>query len=100
MATGSPRILCVGSDLAVLEKPCAVLNVSGYDAASTTPQVAEIVLRSHKFDLIVVSKLSDSDLHRILNLSDGADVLVFDGITISGELISLVAQRLDRQRRA
>jgi hypothetical protein len=86
--------------LAVLENPCAVLNVSGYDAASTTPQVAEIVLRSQKFDLIVVSKLSDSDLHRILNLSDGADVLVFDGITISGELISLVAQRLDRQRRA
>jgi hypothetical protein len=96
----APKILCVESNLAVLESRCAVLKVSGYDAALSTHQLAEIALRSQKFDLIVVSRLSDSDLHRISNLSDDADVLVLEEITLPSELISFVAQRLDRQRRA
>ena len=75
----SPKILCVEDDVAVLESRCAILKFSGYDAASASPQLADIVLRSQKFDLIVVSWLKDSDLHRIINLSDGADVLVLDG---------------------
>ena len=70
MATGSnfgaAKILCVESDVAVLESRCAVLKFSGYDAASATPRVAEIVLRSQKFDLVVVSRLGDSDLHRVI----------------------------------
>jgi hypothetical protein len=96
----APKILCVESNLAVLESRCAILKVSGYDAASTKPKVAEIVLRSQKFDLIVVSGLRDSDLHRVINLSDGADVLVLDELTLPAELILLVGQRLNRQRRA
>jgi hypothetical protein len=65
------------------------------------PQLAEIMLRSQTFDLIVVSTVSDFDLHRILGLSDGAEVLVLDGLTVPAELLSLVAQRLNRhQRRA
>ncbi len=95
------KILCVESDLAVLESRCAVLKISGYDAASASPQVAEILLRSQKFDLIVISRLRDSDLHRVINLSDGAEVLVLDGLTMPSELFSLVNQRLNRhQRRA
>jgi hypothetical protein len=97
---GAPRILCVVSDLAVLESRCAVLKASGYDAASATPRVAEIVLRSQKFDLIVVSSVSDSDLHRVINLSDGAGVLVLEETSMPAELISLVAQRFGRQQRA
>jgi hypothetical protein len=104
MATGSnfgtARILCVELDLDVRESRCAVLKHSGYDAASASPQVAEIVLRSQKFDLVVLSKLSDIDLHRIINLADGAEVLVLDGFTSPSELLSLVAQRLNRQRKA
>jgi hypothetical protein len=96
----APKILCVESDLAVLESRCAVLKVSGYDAASALHRVAEIVLRSQKFDLIVVSRLRDSDLHRVINLSDGADVLVLDALTMPSDLLLLVAQRLDRQERA
>jgi DNA-binding response OmpR family regulator len=76
------KILCVELDLFVLESRCAVLKYSGYNAASASPQVAEILLRSQKFDLIVLSTVSDSDLHRIINLSDGAVVLVLDVRTV------------------
>lgn len=94
--SGAAKILCVEPNLAVLESRCAVLKTSGYDVGSASPQLAEIVLRSQKFDLIVLSWLSDYDLQRIVNLSDGADVLVLDGITTPSELLSLVAQRLQR----
>jgi hypothetical protein len=96
---GAARILCVELDVAVLESRCAVLKVSGYDAASASPQVAEMVLRSRKFDLIVLSRLSDSDLHRVTNFADGADVLVLEELTFPSELLFLVAQRLNRRQR-
>jgi hypothetical protein len=99
--SGAPKILCVESDSAVLETRCAVLNASGYDAASASPRVAAVVLSSQKFDLIVISRVSDSDLQRIINLADGADVLVLEELTMPSELLNLVAQRLNRhQRRA
>jgi hypothetical protein len=91
------KILCVESDPFLLESWCAVLKYSGYDAASASPQVAEIVLRSQKFDLLVISKVGDSDLHRVINLSDGAEVLVLDGLTLPSQLLSLVAQRLQQR---
>jgi DNA-binding response OmpR family regulator len=95
--SGAAKILCVEPDVAMLESRCAVLKYSGYDVASASPQVAETLLRSRKFDLIVLSRLSDSDLHRVINFSDGAEVLVLDGITVPSELLSLVSQRLNRQ---
>jgi len=94
------KILCVESDSAVLESRCAVLKVSGYDAASASPRVAEVLLCSQKFDLIVLSAVIDFDLDRIINLSDGADVLILEGVTMPTELLSLVAQRLNRRQRA
>jgi hypothetical protein len=101
METGSAKTLCVGYDLAVRLARCNVLQYAGYDVASASPQLAEMVLCSHKFDLIVVSSMSDFELHRIINLSDGAEVLVLDELTVPSELLSLVAQRLNRhQRRA
>jgi CheY-like chemotaxis protein len=94
------KILCVENDPAVRESRCAVLKYSGYDPASGSPQLAEILLRIQKFDLIVLSWLSDSDLQRIVNLSDGANLLVLDYLTMPSEMISLVAQRLNGQQRA
>lgn len=58
------------------------------------------MLRSRKFDLIVTSRLSDFDLHRVINLADGADVLVLDALTAPAELLALVAQRLNHRRKA
>jgi hypothetical protein len=95
--TVNAKILCVESDPLLLESRCAVLKHSGYDAASASPQVAEILLRSQKFDLIVISTVSDYDLHRIINFSDGAEVLVLDRLTMPSKLLSLVAQRLNRK---
>jgi DNA-binding response OmpR family regulator len=98
---GAAKILCVELDVAVVESLCAVLKTSGYDAASASPQVAGIVLRRQKFDLLIVSRLGDLDLQTVMNLSDGADVLVLDALTTPSELLTLVAQRLNRhQRRA
>jgi CheY-like chemotaxis protein len=98
---GAPKILCVEADLAVRESRCAVLNKSGYDATAAASQLADIVLRIQKFDLIVLSATSDCDWHRIFNLADGADVLVLDGFTMPLELLWLVAERLSRlQQRA
>jgi DNA-binding response OmpR family regulator len=94
------KILCVERDVAVLKGRCAVLKYAGYDTASASPKVAEILLHSQKFDLIVLSILSEFDLHRIINLADGADVLVIEELTMPSELLSLVAERLDRQRKA
>jgi hypothetical protein len=96
----SPKILCVEHDVAVRKSRCAVLKYSGYDAAPASPREAEILLSSQKFNLLVVSSLDDFALHRIINLSDGADVLVLDMLNVPSELPSLVAERLDRQRRA
>jgi DNA-binding response OmpR family regulator len=99
MNFGAVRILCVEPDAAVLESRCAVLKVSGYNAASASPQLADIMLRTQKFDLLVLSRVSDYDLHRLVNLADGADVLVLEEITFPSELLSLVAQRLSRHQR-
>jgi hypothetical protein len=83
------KILCIEYDVGLLNSRCDVLKYSGFDTASATPQVAEILLRSRKFDLIVLSRLSDFDLH-----ADGADVLVIEPLTTPIELLGLVAQRL------
>jgi DNA-binding response OmpR family regulator len=96
---GAAKILCVEPNLGVLESRCAILKMSGYESISALPDVAEIALRSQKFDLVILSRLSDSDLHRIVNLSDGADVLVLEELTVPSELLSLVGERLNRQRR-
>jgi CheY-like chemotaxis protein len=94
------KILCVEDDMAVRESRCAVLKYSGCDAASASPQVAEIVLRSRKFDLIVVSSVNDRDLVRLVNLSDGAEMLVLDGLTGANELLKLVGRVLNRRQSA
>lgn len=99
MIAPAPRILCVETDLAVGESRCAVLTISGYEAISASAQLAEITLRARKFDLIVLSKLSGHEEHRILNVVDGAEVLVLDGLTMPAELLSLVAERLQSSRK-
>jgi hypothetical protein len=97
---GAAKILCVEPDEAVLESRCAVLTHSGYNVSPASPRLAEIVLRSQKFDLIVLSStVSDYDLNRILNLSDGADVLALDGFTMPSQLLFLVEHRLNRRQR-
>jgi hypothetical protein len=98
---GASKILCVENDLAVLETRCAVLKYSGYDSVSASLQGAEVVLSSRKFDLVVLSGLTEFEQHRILNLADGAQVLVLDMLTLPDHLLALIAEKLNgTQRRA
>jgi hypothetical protein len=97
--SGAATILCVEPDLAIVESQCAVLKYAGYDAASASPQVAETVLRSRGFDLIVLSGINDTDLQRIVNFSDNAEVLVLEEPTSPSQLLSLVEERLNRRQR-
>jgi hypothetical protein len=90
VGTRAAKILCVEYDPVVLESRCAVLKYWG-DAASASPQDAEILLRSQRFDLLIVSSLSDCDLHRIIDLSDGADLVVLKASTTASELLCFVA---------
>ena len=60
--------------------------------ASASPKVAELMLRGRKFDLIIVSNVSDSDLQMLISLSDGAEMLVLDILTLPSELLALVAK--------
>jgi hypothetical protein len=92
---GAAKILCIERDSGVFESRCAVLKYSGYDTASALPQGAEVVLSSRKFDLIVLSRLSEFEQHRILNLADGAQVLVLDRLTMPKDLLALIAEKLN-----
>ncbi len=73
-----PKILRVEGDFTLRESRCAVLKTSGYDAEAASPHLAEIVLRSQKFDLVVISWPDDRDLQSVVNFSDGAEVLVLE----------------------
>jgi hypothetical protein len=53
---GGARILCVEVDVGLVQCRCDVLKYSNYDAASASPELAEILLRSQKFDLTVLIK--------------------------------------------
>jgi hypothetical protein len=94
------KILCVEWNESVLESRCAVLKVAGHVTTAASPGLAESVLRGEKFDLIVISGVSDFELQTIVNFADGANVLVLEKIMFPDELISVVADRLNRQRRA
>jgi DNA-binding response OmpR family regulator len=92
------KILCIEQDEYVRESRCAILKYSGFAASAASPRFAEILLRGREYDLIVLSGLSDFDLQRIINSSDGAKVLVLEEFTTPSEFLSLVAQRLDLAR--
>ena len=50
------RILCVGSDLSLLETRCAVLQRHGYEANSATFADALEQIETQKFDLVILPK--------------------------------------------
>ena len=90
------NILCVEPDPDLLDSRCAVLTAAGYTTTSVTPRFAENVLRSQKFDLIVLPTVSDY----LIGLADGAEVLILEGLTMPMQLLRLVGERLNRRRHA
>ncbi len=74
------RLLCVGKDPALLRTRCAVLSQSGYDAKPATVPEAQSLLRTEKFDLIIISALLDEwEKGRILTAAGTMPTLVCAG---------------------
>jgi CheY-like chemotaxis protein len=94
MASACRTILCVESDQSVLRSRCAALQSSGYEATAASPQLAEILLTYRKFDLLVVSRASAYEIDRLVNVSDGAQILVLNELATPVDLLNLVAARL------
>jgi DNA-binding response OmpR family regulator len=88
------HILCVESDDSLRASRCAVLESAGYHSVSASPKVATTLLSGQKFDLVVLSGLNDFDLQRIVNLADGAEILVLTGFIKPPALIDLVAEKI------
>ena len=90
------RLLCVGREQYLLETRCAVLGQSGYDAQSATLLEAEDLLRTEKYDLVIVSALlSDEEKSRILTAVAGSSpILTLNGVTFAAELLSEVERKL------
>jgi hypothetical protein len=93
MPSATARLLCVGKES--LELRCAVLTSAGYEAKSATIAEAEVLLRTEKFDLIIVSvHLSQEEMSRVASAAGKTPTLVLDGVTFSLELLDQVERRL------
>jgi DNA-binding response OmpR family regulator len=89
------RLLCVGRERYLLETRCAVLGQSGYDAQSATLLEAEELLRTEKYDLVIISALlSDEERSHMLTAVGDSPTLVLNGVTFASELLSEVERKL------
>jgi hypothetical protein len=90
------RILCIGVDESLLRTRCAVLARIGHEALCTLFADAEGILRSERFDLIVVSAfLNAEEKAELIAIVDGkTPTIVLEGLTMAPELLTLVESRL------
>jgi hypothetical protein len=92
------QILCVDHNASLLESRCKMLELAGYPTTKTSPKMSEILLISHKFDLVMISNASDLEINLIAGFSDGAELSVVSESTSHSELLTQVADRLLRAR--
>jgi hypothetical protein len=55
MPSRAARLLCAGKEAGLLQSRCAVLTHSGYEAQAASLTDAEILLRTEKYDLVIIS---------------------------------------------
>jgi hypothetical protein len=85
------RLLCTGEEPEVLRTRCAVLRHCGYDAQVATLTVAEILLRTEEFDLIIVSAwLGEWERGRILSAAGKTPAYVLPGFMLPREMLAQV----------
>jgi hypothetical protein len=90
-----PRLLCLGKEQDSLQTRCAVLSHSGYDTKSATVAEGELLLRTEKFDLIIVSAfLSNEEKDCVILAAGDTPALVLEGFTFAEELLAQVARIL------
>jgi hypothetical protein len=89
------RLLCTGNEAHLLQSRCAVLRHAGYDARAATLEKAEILLRTEKYDLVIISASpSEWEKGRILSAAMKTPTYVLRGLTLAPELLAQVEQRL------
>jgi hypothetical protein len=95
MPTRPARLLCVGEEPELMQTRCVVLSQSGHNARSATLEEAEILLKTSKFDLVIVSAwLSEWERGRILVAAGKTPVLVLTGLTLAEGLLAQVKRLL------
>lgn len=99
MPSRTPRLLCAGKDLYLLQTRCAVLCRSGYSARPAALSEAEDLVRNEDFDLIIVSAwLSERERGRILAAIGKTPALVLTEMTPADELLAKVERLLQSDR--
>ena len=89
------RLLCAGTEPEQLQTRCAVLSSAGYNAKSAALPGAEGLLRTRKFDLVIVSAwLSEWEKGQILAAAGKTPALVLTELTLAWELLAKVERLL------
>ena len=98
MSSVSPKVLCAGPDLWLLKTRCAILARNGYDASAANLAETAVLLRTAKYDLIIISAgLTDSELRPLLAAAGTTPTYVLTGVTFAAKLLDEVGRRLQRQ---
>jgi hypothetical protein len=89
------RLLCTGNEAELLESGCAVLRHSEYEAEADTLQEAEILLRTEKYNLVIISAwLSEWERDQILPAAGKTPTYVLRGVTFTSELLGEVERHV------
>jgi hypothetical protein len=94
MNTTAARILCIEPEL-TLETRCAVLKRHGYEALAAPISLAQTLLASQTYDLIILSAmLPGEERRRVAIAARSMQILILDEPTMPSDLVAQVAERL------
>jgi DNA-binding response OmpR family regulator len=101
MTEKRPQILCVGNEPDLLDLRCAILDREGYASSAARLEEADVLLKSGKFDIVIVSaRVNEHEKRRVVSLAQDTPLLFLDGVTFPRHLIKdvsdLIASRAAR----
>jgi CheY-like chemotaxis protein len=92
MTDKRPLILCVGTEPDLLALRCTILEQAGFACQAAGLEEAETLLKSGKFDIVIVSaKINEQAKRRVTSLAQGTPSLFLDGVTFPRDLLKGVA---------
>ena len=96
MAMSRARLLCIGKDPGLLRSRRAVLVRAGYDAHDVMFYGADDLLRTERFELIILSAiLTDEEKAHIVKIMDGSTpILSLKNMVLADALLREIERRL------
>jgi DNA-binding response OmpR family regulator len=86
------QILCVGNELDLLELRCSILEQAGYACDAARLNEADTLLKSGRFDLVIVSaRVSEHEKRHVTSLAQTTPLLFLDGVTFPRDLLKDVS---------